>query len=109
MRKTFAYSIAFLALAVGSYDDLKAQSSYPDAVAVESTDLNSIVEEWKAWQLEPNQDNAFIGEFLDEYTVPQSGQNGLNKMETWYWWASNHPQAIADYLERRAAAWPEEE
>ena len=60
-----------------------------------------IVNEWDAWHQSPTSENAFIGEFMEEFQVPQSGQNGLNRREVWYWWVSHHPSEVNEYIDRR--------
>lgn len=77
------------------------QSNPSDAELGNAHDLAQITQEWNAWFKAPTPENAFIGEFMQEYQVPQSGQNGLNRLETWYWWASHHPVQIDEYVERR--------
>ena len=63
----------------------------------------SIVEEWEQWRVEPTVENAFVGQFMDEFNVPKKGSNGLNRKETWYWWVSHHPEEVKEYILRREA------
>ena len=64
-------------------------------------DLSEIVNEWNDWHANPTPQNAFIEDFMQDHNVPQKGQDGLNRKEVWYWWASHHPVQVQDYIDRR--------
>lgn len=86
-----------------------AQSTVDDSALGTAHDLYEVTVEWNGWFNNPTSENAFIGDYMEEFNVPQSGQNGLNRMETWYWWASNHPSEVDEYIERREDEWGEQE
>jgi hypothetical protein len=60
-----------------------------------------IVDEWNDWYTNPTPANAFIADFMVNYNVPQTGLYGLTRLETWYWWASHHPQQVFAYMSLR--------
>jgi hypothetical protein len=90
-----------VAIILASVATANAQSTPDDSELGTAHDLHVITNEWNAWFNEPTSENAYIGDFMDEFAVPQSGQNGLNRLETWYWWASHHPAEVNEYVERR--------
>lgn len=86
---------------------LMATGQAQSAASTDEVDLGynplSIVEEWEQWHIDPTVENAFVGQFLDEFNVPKKGGNGLNRKETWYWWVSHHPVEVKEYISRRDA------
>ena len=81
-----------------------AQTGYSDLNLGLSYDPYEITVEWDEWYQEETEENAYIGEFMQEYDVPQSGQNGLSRKEIWYWWISNNPDEVEEYIQRRDEA-----
>lgn len=90
-------SLFAMALSVGAF----AQSTTNDSEMGNAHDLDQIVDEWNEWHTNPTPQNAFVEEFLNDYNVPKSGQHGLNRKETWFWWASHHPVEVQEYIDRK--------
>lgn len=102
MKALFSkYSVLFLMATFFSLGAAAQQATPADSELGNAYDLYEVTQEWKAWFKQPTPANAFIGEFMQEFDVPQSGQDGLNRVETWYWWASHHPVQVGEYIERR--------
>lgn len=78
-----------------------AQQTYPDQDLGLGYEPSEIVDEWNEWYTNPTPANAFIEDFMDDYSVPQQGQHGLNRKDTWYWWISHHETEIDDYIDRK--------
>jgi len=59
-----------------------------------SYDTYQIATEWNEWHETPTAANAFIGEFIIEFNVPQATVNpGLTLFKTWQWWAAHNEAA----------------
>lgn len=84
--------------------NVNQQVEYPDAQQTLSYDIYEVVMEWDAWKSQETSANEFVGDFLEDFEVPLSGQHGLNRQETWYWWISNHPEDMDEYFERKEEA-----
>lgn len=87
------FSLTAAGQSVGS--DLETGLSY---------DPYQISQEWNAWHETSTPENAFIGDFMVEFNVPQTTVNpGLSLQRTWQWWASHNQAAVEEYIARRDA------
>lgn len=104
MKTTLRYVILILAL---GFTAPAVYAQTPSAQAADDLDLGlgyipqEIVDEWDEWFTNPTPANAFIADFMINYNVPQTGLYGLTRLETWYWWASHHPQQVFAYMSLR--------
>lgn len=60
-----------------------------------------ILNDWKAWDKQENEQNKFIGEFMRANNVPADAQWHLTKYDTWMWWIQTNPEKSKQYLELR--------
>lgn len=98
--------ISLLMITAGSFSaHAQAQSADQDVAAVLGYDPVAVLDDWKSWEANQTASNAYVGEFMSKFEVPQAGLYGLGLHDTWYWWISNHQDEILNqYLPAKAAA-----
>ena len=105
MKSTILTIISVIAISAMSFAQSSANQSAPaDTELGLSYDMYEVVLEWDEWKQTPTAQNAWIGNYIEEFDVPTSGQNGLGRKETWFNWVSHHQAAMDEYLVRRSAA-----
>ena len=104
MKKLNQFKVILVVLAVmfGFSGFAQSTNVADDEQPILSYDTYAIATEWNAWHETPNAANAFIGEFMTEFNVPQTTVNpGLTLFKTWQWWASHNEAAVEEYISRR--------
>lgn len=104
MKSIILTILSVVAISAMSFAQSSGNQSAPaDTELGLSYDMYEVVQDWDDWNQNPTSENAWIGEFIEEFDVPTSAMNGLNKKETWFNWMSHHQAAMDEYLLRQAA------
>lgn len=103
MRIIFTLSIVLMGFAFSAQAQQR-NFEHPDLEPTTNYDPIDVWNEWKAWYANPNESNAYVQKFMDEYDVPAKGIKNLTREETWYWWISNHSEEIQDYFQLKRDA-----
>ena len=104
MKSTILTILSVIAISAMSMAQSSGQSAPADTELGLTYDMYEVVLEWDEWKTNPTAQNEWIGEFIDEFDVPTSGANGLNRQETWYNWMSHHQTEMDEYLVRKSEA-----
>jgi hypothetical protein len=96
MRLVFVAILSFFIASTSFAQQVATQDS--DVEAVLGYEPQSILNDWIDWEQNHPPELAFLNQFMLDQKVPQVGLYGLNLHETWYWWISNNPQAIKEFL-----------
>jgi len=105
MKKLFQLKGIIIAMAMlFSMSAFAQNATADDEQPTLSYDTYQIATEWNEWHETPSAANAFIGEFMIEFNVPQATVNpGLTLFKTWQWWAAHNEAAVEEYISRRDA------